>query len=357
MRSDLHRRGEVERCLTRSARDRRHDLAARQLVVRKARHFRCRTPERPHPRPHAVAASSAAARTGNAMLANCAAPGREADRQRRAGERGVERRTDARGAEQRDAGARRAHRRPDAKLPLGATSTSCERPIVSIAARGGTDVAGVARRARGRRERASSGDAMAGDAGAGENRSGRMPASRVRIHRCSRRVKAARRAGSIINRGARDLDLLTVTAKGPEGLRERGRSRAPKRAIVDTLHADLSGPRDPRRGRHQPETRTPTPSTSGSSIRSTARRISCTAFRNTACRSRSLHRGVITQGVIYDPVRNDLFTATRGRGAFLNDRRIRVSRRQHLRDCLIGTGFPFRDGSYLDTYLADDARR
>src|SRR6185503_16735018 len=32
-------------------------------------------------------------------------------------------------------------------------------------------------------------------------------------------------------------------------------------------------------------------------------------------------------------------------------RRIRVSRRTHLRDCLIGTGFPFRDGSYLDTYL------
>ena len=64
------------------------------------------------------------------------------------------------------------------------------------------------------------------------------------------------------------------------------------------------------------------------------------------------HHGVVQQGVIYDPVRNDLFTATRGRGAFLNDRRIRVSRRAHLRECLIGTGFPFRDGSYLDTYLA-----
>ena len=63
------------------------------------------------------------------------------------------------------------------------------------------------------------------------------------------------------------------------------------------------------------------------------------------------HKGIVTQGVVYDPVRNDLFTATRGRGAFLNDRRIRVSRRAHLRDCLIGTGFPFRDGSYLDTYL------
>ena len=37
------------------------------------------------------------------------------------------------------------------------------------------------------------------------------------------------------------------------------------------------------------------------------------------------HKGVVQQGVIYDPVRNDLFTATRGRGAFLNDRRMRVS--------------------------------
>jgi myo-inositol-1(or 4)-monophosphatase len=62
-------------------------------------------------------------------------------------------------------------------------------------------------------------------------------------------------------------------------------------------------------------------------------------------------KGQVTQAVIYDPVRNDLFTATRGRGAFLNDHRMRVSKRAHLRDCLIGTGFPFRDGSYLDTYL------
>src|SRR5216110_3541572 len=63
------------------------------------------------------------------------------------------------------------------------------------------------------------------------------------------------------------------------------------------------------------------------------------------------HKGQITQAVIYDPVRNDLFTATRGRGAFLNDRRIRVTRRQHLKECLIGTGFPFRDGSNLDVYV------
>ena len=56
--------------------------------------------------------------------------------------------------------------------------------------------------------------------------------------------------------------------------------------------------------------------------------------------------------MVYDPVHNDLFTATRGRGAFLNDHRMRVSRRQHLKDGLIGTGFPFRDGSDLEAYVA-----
>src|SRR5437667_10459508 len=63
------------------------------------------------------------------------------------------------------------------------------------------------------------------------------------------------------------------------------------------------------------------------------------------------HKGQITQAVIYDPVRNDLFTAARGRGAFLTRRLIGVSRRQHLKECLIGTGLPFRDGSNLDVYI------
>jgi len=63
------------------------------------------------------------------------------------------------------------------------------------------------------------------------------------------------------------------------------------------------------------------------------------------------HRGHITQAVVYDPTRNELFTATRGRGAFLNDRRLRVSKRDHLEDCLIGTGFPFRKLEHLDEYV------
>ena len=51
-------------------------------------------------------------------------------------------------------------------------------------------------------------------------------------------------------------------------------------------------------------------------------------------------------------MRNDLYTALRGRGAFLNERRIRVSKRDKLQGALIGTGFPYRDFTHLDAYTA-----
>ncbi|MGG2329418.1 inositol monophosphatase family protein, partial [Salmonella enterica] len=54
------------------------------------------------------------------------------------------------------------------------------------------------------------------------------------------------------------------------------------------------------------------------------------------------HRGQMQSAVVFDPVRNEMFTASRGRGAFLNDRRIRVSRRAKLSEALLGTGFPYR---------------
>jgi myo-inositol-1(or 4)-monophosphatase len=59
----------------------------------------------------------------------------------------------------------------------------------------------------------------------------------------------------------------------------------------------------------------------------------------------------VQQAVVYDPARNDLFYASKGRGAFLNDRRLRVSRRTRLADSLIGTGFPFRKGDNFRRYL------
>jgi len=62
-------------------------------------------------------------------------------------------------------------------------------------------------------------------------------------------------------------------------------------------------------------------------------------------------KGVTEHGIIYDPIRDELFTASRGNGAFLNDHRMRISDRRDLNIALLGTGFPFRNKQYLRPYL------
>ena len=62
--------------------------------------------------------------------------------------------------------------------------------------------------------------------------------------------------------------------------------------------------------------------------------------------------GKVEQAVVYDPTRNDIFCATKGRGAYMNDRRIRVSKRTRLQECLISTGFPYQPGNKLRQHLA-----
>ena len=63
------------------------------------------------------------------------------------------------------------------------------------------------------------------------------------------------------------------------------------------------------------------------------------------------YKGKIEVGVIYDPLRDELFTAKRGGGAMLNNRRLRVTQQTNLKSALIGTGFPFKTDKYLDAYL------
>jgi myo-inositol-1(or 4)-monophosphatase len=65
-----------------------------------------------------------------------------------------------------------------------------------------------------------------------------------------------------------------------------------------------------------------------------------------------MQKGVVTQAVVYDPNRDELYTASKGRGAYLNDRRIRVAQRARLDEALVGTGFPYRRLDDLDRYLA-----
>jgi len=62
------------------------------------------------------------------------------------------------------------------------------------------------------------------------------------------------------------------------------------------------------------------------------------------------YKGELLSGVVYDPLKDEMFTADKGQGAYLNDRRLRVSNRKGLEGALIGTGFPYSDQTHLDTY-------
>lgn len=161
-------------------------------------------------------------------------------------------------------------------------------------------------------------------------------------------VKAARNASSIINRAAQDLGALKVHSKTINDYVTEV-DHAAERVIIETLldaypgHAILA-------------------EESGEQGKDAENQWIIDPLDGTTnflhgfpqyCISIALkQRGQITQAVIYDPNRNDLFTATRGRGAFLNDRRIRVSARTRLQESLIGTGLPFRDFTHVDAYLA-----
>jgi myo-inositol-1(or 4)-monophosphatase len=65
------------------------------------------------------------------------------------------------------------------------------------------------------------------------------------------------------------------------------------------------------------------------------------------------HKSQLDQAVVFDPLRDELFTASRGGGAHLNDRRIRVSKVSRTRDALLGTGFPFKSLDRLEEWIED----
>ncbi|MBM3359359.1 MAG: inositol monophosphatase [Betaproteobacteria bacterium] len=160
-------------------------------------------------------------------------------------------------------------------------------------------------------------------------------------------VKAARRAGSIINRATRNLDVVAVKEKAANDFVSEV-DREAEQAIIKTLreaypdhailaeesgasgHSDYQWIIDPLDG--------------------TTNFIH--GFPQYAVAIALAHKEVVTQAVVYDPGRNDLYTASRGHGAYLNDHRIRVSKRTSLKSSLIGTGFPFRHLEHLDAYLA-----
>lgn len=162
-------------------------------------------------------------------------------------------------------------------------------------------------------------------------------------------IKAARAAGSIINRAALDLEIVQVGRKGPNDYVSEV-DRAAEQAIIDILleaypgHAILAEESGRERGAKDSEFMWIIDPLDGTTN-------FLHGFPVYAVSIALAFRGVVQQAVVYDPTRNDMFFASRGRGAFLNDRRLRVSKRTRLADSLVGTGFPFRKGDNFKRYV------
>ena len=162
-------------------------------------------------------------------------------------------------------------------------------------------------------------------------------------------IKAARAAGSIINRASLDLDILKINSKSPNDFVTEV-DQAAEQLIIETLlqaypeHGILAEESGREHGNKTSEFQWIIDPLDG-----TTNFIH--GFPVYAVSIALAHRGVVQQAVVYDPTRNDLFYATKGRGAYLNDRRLRVSRRTRMSDALIGTGFPFRRGDNFKRYL------
>ncbi len=162
-------------------------------------------------------------------------------------------------------------------------------------------------------------------------------------------IKAARAAGALINRASMDLDLLKVNTKSPNDFVTEV-DQAAERVIIDTLlaaypgHGVLGEESGRTRGAKDSEYLwiiDPLDGTTNFIHGLPVYGVSIALA----------HRGQVQQAVVYDPTRNDLFFASKGRGAFLNDKRLRVSKRLRLAESLIGTGFPFRKGDNFQRYM------
>ena len=162
-------------------------------------------------------------------------------------------------------------------------------------------------------------------------------------------VKAARAAGSIINRAALDVERLQVTNKGVNDFVTEV-DQAAERAIIEILltaypgHAILAEESGRQHGAKHSEYLWIIDPLDGTTNFIHGLPVYAVSIA-------LAFRGKVEQAVVYDPSRNDLFFASKGRGAFVNDRRLRVSKRIRLAEALIGTGFPFRKGDNLKRYM------
>ena len=175
-------------------------------------------------------------------------------------------------------------------------------------------------------------------------------------------VKAARRAGNIINRASLDAERLQITRKGAKDF-VTDVDHACEDAIIETLQAaypehsflaEESGQINFPSNGAAPEYEWIIDPLDGTTNFIHGMPIYAVSI---AVR----HRGQMAHALVYDPNRNELFTASRGGGAFLNDRRIRVSGRLHLSDSLLGARWPGSAGPSVEQAprfrkLADESK-
>ena len=162
-------------------------------------------------------------------------------------------------------------------------------------------------------------------------------------------VKAARAAGAIINRAALDVESVRISQKQVNDFVTEV-DHAAEATIIETLltaypdHGILAEESGRTHGSQTSDQVWIIDPLDGTTNFIHGFPVYCVSIALAV-------RGKGEQAVIYDPSRNDLFTATNGRGAYLNERRLRVSKRTQLKESLISTGFPFRPGDNFNNYL------
>ena len=162
-------------------------------------------------------------------------------------------------------------------------------------------------------------------------------------------IKAARAAGAIINRAALDVESVRISQKLVNDF-VTDVDHAAEQIIIETLlaaypgHGILAEESGQEHGAKDSEFVWIIDPLDGTTNFIHGLPVYCVSIALAV-------KGKVEQAVIYDPSRNDLFTATKGRGAYMNDRRLRVSKRIKLQECLISTGFPFRPTDDFNSYL------
>lgn len=150
-------------------------------------------------------------------------------------------------------------------------------------------------------------------------------------------IEAARAGGNIIIRACKRMDLVKVTAKSANDFVTEVDTRV-EQEIISIIkkaypsHAILGEESGEIPGEHYQWVIDPLDGT----------RNFIHGFPHYAISIGVMHKNRIEHGLIYDPMRQEFFTASRGKGAQLNDRKIRVSPRKHIEECLFGTGFAYR---------------